>query len=96
MHLNGDHILVSQGNYLRQIVEDLKILVTEKSSAADNLMDRRQNDDKECDRLLYFRTVYRLMYAAIRTRPDILYANVRKIRDSWKHVLRILKVNLEY
>ena len=98
VHLNDSHILVSQGNYLRQIVEDLKIVGTEKPPAADNLMDRRQEDDRECDKVLYRRTVYRLMYAAIKTRPDILYTIVilcgrceSATETDWKHELRILK-----
>ena len=98
VHLNGGHILVSQGNYLKQILEDLKVVGTEKSPAADNLMDKRKDDDKECDKVLYRRTVYRLMYAAIRTRPDILYSNVilsgrceTATETDWKHAMRILK-----
>ena len=79
VHLNGSHILVSQGNYLKQILEDLKVIGTEKSPAADNLMDKRKDGDKECDKVLYRRTVYRLMYAAIRTRPDILCDPMRKV-----------------
>ena len=61
-------------------------------------MDKRKENNEECDKVLYRRTVYRLMYAAIRTCPDILYANVilcgrceTAMETDWKHVMRILK-----
>ena len=96
--INDDHTKISQSNYVKGILKDLDIVGAAKSPAADDLMDRQPEGVEACDRPKFRRTVMRIMYAGIRTRPDVVYTvgilagrcESASVTD-WGHVVRLLK-----
>ena len=68
---NGN-ISVSQSGYVTSMLEYYHITETEKYPGKDDFLKQKEGDTP-CDKEEYLTLVMKLMYAAIRTRPDIIY-----------------------
>lgn len=98
ININESNIKVSQSNYIKTIIQELAITKTAKSPAVAELMDRQPVGQQECNRQQYRRTIMRIMFAATRTRPDILYVTSilagrcdQSSDIDWKYVIRLVE-----
>ena len=69
---NGD-IAVNQRGMLEGIVKDMSVKVTAKYPYDGKFMDHDPDDKRVADKHDYLSLVMRLMYPAVKTRPDILF-----------------------
>ena len=66
------NVRVSQRTFISKVCEDTGITGTAATPSTDNLM-KDHRDDPPADTASFYSTTMKLMYAAVRTRPDILY-----------------------
>ena len=71
--INGD-ITVKQSGYLKKLLEEYGVEDTSKYPSTSNILEN--SDESVCDKNTYLTLLMKIMYLAIRTRPDILYVCV--------------------
>ena len=65
-------IKVAQSEYIKEIIDEMEVTDSAPTPATDELMkDREQTEN--CDQTKFYSITMKLMFAAVRTRPDILY-----------------------
>ena len=95
----NNSIKVSQGNYILKLIEEYEVTGNDKLPANDSLhLYEERNTENQCDKDEYVSLVMKIMYAAVRTRPDILYVTnvlASKCKEpsklDMKNAIRILR-----
>ena len=94
----GYNINVGQSGYLKKLMEEYDVKNTSEYPSDDHIFEQ-DNESSYCDKSKYLKLVMQLMYAAIRTRPDILYPCIvlacRSTEPTDRDYKRLLKI-LEY
>lgn len=92
-----DDIVISQGGYIKKVLQEYQVDGTTDYPSDSKFLDD-DIDESECDKGIYLKLVMQLMYAAIRTRPDILYQctvlatkGVNPNMGDYRKLIRIVK-----